>query len=206
MYFNKTLNNSNDIFFNIKVWRDNNGVPGEEIYSSPSVKPQWSDHLYEFYPYMLEEPLILSGTFYVGWQQQASGSLNIGFDSNNDSKERIFYRTQDTWYNSVFPGSLLIRPIIGKDLILGEAEVMDGDQNERLLLFPNPTSTQFTVDQSSITFDDQASLSVFNLYGGLVHQQTGVKGNINIAHLAKGMYVVTIVSNSKLYTAKLLIN
>ncbi len=206
MYFNKTLNSSNEIFFNIKVWRDNNGVPGEEIFSSESVKPKWSDHLYEFYPYMFEEPLIVTGTFYVGWQQQASGSLNIGFDANHDNKDKIFYKAQDVWYNSVFPGSLLIRPIIGKDLVLGEDEIDNTKTVGRLVLYPNPAFEYFTIDQSAISLDSQSQLSIYNLYGGLVHRQMGVRGKVNVAHLTKGMYIVRVKSDHKLYTAKILIN
>ena len=91
MYFNDVQNSSNDIFFQIVVWKDNNGKPGEEIYRGPSVKPYYEEGLYEFYSYMFDTTLILSGTFYIGWQQQGAGSLNVGFDSNNDNSDKIFF-------------------------------------------------------------------------------------------------------------------
>jgi hypothetical protein len=206
MYFNRTLNNTNEFFFNLKVWRDNNGEPGEEIYSGPSIKPKWTGKLYEFYPYLFEEPIIVTGTFYVGWQQQASGSLNIGFDANHDSKERVFYRTQDVWFNSVFPGSLLIRPIMGKPLVLGEDENPQQSSGGQLSLYPNPANGRFSIDQSGEKLDRNAQLRLYNIYGAVVHEQTGVEGSIDVAHLAKGMYIVRVNSNNRLYTGKLLIN
>ena len=59
MYFNRTLDNANEIFFNLNVWNDNNGEPGEIIYSENSLKPLWENGLYEFYPYMFADTTII---------------------------------------------------------------------------------------------------------------------------------------------------
>ncbi len=109
MYFNRTKDNANSQFFNINIWSDNNGKPGDLIAQIPSQQAMWEDGLYKFYPYLLEEPIIVSGTFYVGWQQFEGGSLNIGFDSNNDNRDKIFYNCgrrlvhQQFWRLSVDP-------------------------------------------------------------------------------------------------------
>lgn len=206
MYFNRTQDNANEIFFNLKVWRDNNGQPGELIYTSPSTKPQWADGLYKFYPYMFDEPLVVSGTFYVGWQQQAQGSMNIGFDANNDNSTKIFYQNEQTWYNSIFPGSLLIRPIIGQDMILSTAEKQPSNEIGKLSIYPNPSTGILHIDQSEIKFDPSAELYIYNVYGSLVHNQQGISNTIDISKQPPGMYFVKVKNLNNFYSAKLLIN
>jgi len=83
MYFNRVKDDANSQFFNINIWQDNNGKPGDIVAQIPSQQAMWEDGLYKFYAYLLEEPVILSGTFYVGWQQFEGGSLNIGFERSD---------------------------------------------------------------------------------------------------------------------------
>jgi len=206
MYFNKTLDNSNDIFFLLNVWKDNNGVPGELIYTSASLKPMWEDGLFVFYPYMFDTTLLVSGTFYVGWQQLASGNLNIGLDSNNDNGDKIFFSTDNNWFTSDVSGSLLIRPIVGPDMILDVDEKPLSTSAQTIRIYPNPTEHSFTVDQSAVSLSSNAVLRIYNLYGSLVHQQTGIHSSVNVSNLSKGMYIVKILDQGKMFSAKLIIN
>ena len=205
MYFNRTQNSSNEIFFNFIIWQDNNGRPGEELYRSPSVKPQWKNGLYEFYPYMLDEPIVLTGTFYVGWQQQAGGSLNVGLDANNDNGKRIFFTGEFEWLNSDVKGSLLIRPIVGQDMILGTEEEIEFSSST-LKIYPNPAERYFKIDRSTHHIDRSAMVYVYNIYGALVIQQPINIENVDISKLPRGMYIVKVDNLGSVLTAKLLIN
>ncbi|MFU8844500.1 MAG: hypothetical protein ACNA7V_11910, partial [Bacteroidales bacterium] len=51
MYFNKTFGNYNNRLFHISVWSDNNGVPGNLIYSMNNVRPVFSDQFNQFHTY-----------------------------------------------------------------------------------------------------------------------------------------------------------
>jgi len=207
MYFNSVQNSANDIFFQLLVYKDNNGKPGEEIYRGESVKPQYENGLYEFYTYMFDEPIILSGTFYVGWQQLGAGNLNIGFDANNDNSSKIFFTIENEWVNSAEHGSLLIRPIIGQDLILGTGEKPSSKPgDETIKIYPNPAGNYFNIDQSEIKLSNSAVLHIYNIYGSLVHEQVGIYSQVDISTLPKGMYFIKIDDRNKMYTAKLLIN
>ena len=205
MYFNKTVDFSNNQRFNINVWQDNNGKPGEYVAQIQSQEAMWEDELYEFYTYMLDEPVIISGTFYVGWQQFSGGSLNIGFDANNDNKDKIFYKFEQTWYNSNFKGSLLIRPMFGPEMAVGSNEIIS-QQNNGINLYPNPARTYFRIGNHEINSDPYAKLSIFNMYGSLIKLQTGIPQTINISQLPSGMYIIKIESNGNTYNDKLLIN
>ena len=205
MYFNHTKDNANGQFFNINIWSDNNGKPGDIIAQIPNQQAMWEDGLYKFYPYLLEEPVVISGTFYVGWQQFDGGSLNIGFDSNNDNKDKIFYNVDGVWYTSNFAGSLLIRPMFTPEVVLSTHDIPDTEK-ERVNLYPNPAHTWFTIGNEKIRSDHQSRLVIYNMYGAVVKEQTGLNKNIETGHLATGMYIVKIYSQGKIYNEKLLIN
>ena len=206
MYFNKVLDNSNEKYFDLLVYRDNNGTPGEIIIRKESVKPQWSeDGLYHFYTYTFDEPLVISGTFYVGWEQYETGSLNIGFDTHFDSKSSIFYNIEGVWYPGSFEGSLMIRPVIGHasgELIYGTDQI---SAMEDIKLYPNPTNSSFKVDATSIEDPYKAQIMIFNLYGAKVYSETDITQSININNYSKGMYIVKIIDGHRTYKAKLIV-
>ena len=78
IYFNK-IKDAPSQFFDLLVWRNNNGKPGEVIYRQKNLRVQWEKGIYPFFTYRLDTPVMVSGTFYVGYQQQ-NQSLNIGFE------------------------------------------------------------------------------------------------------------------------------
>ncbi len=203
MYFNRVKDDANSQFFNINIWLDNNGKPGDLVAQIPSQQAMWEDGLYEFYPYLLEEPLILSGTFYVGWQQFEGGSLNIGFDANNDNRDKIFYKVGEAWYTSNFGGSLLIRPMFAPEMILSNAEITT---KEKANIYPNPARTHFTIGNESIRQDHKATLMIYNIYGAVVKRMNGLNRQIDISQLATGMYIIKINSNGNIFNEKLLIS
>jgi len=205
MYFNKTLNDVNEIYFKLKVWSDNNGQPGEVIYEQENVKVAWANGLYHFYPYMLENPIIVSGTFYVGWEKYTSSFLNIGFDSNNDKSDKIFSNSVGEWETSQFEGALLIRPIVGSRSVLGISEASSSSITQ-IKVYPNPASTWFSIAQSDLVNNSELQLDIVNLLGKKVMTQKGIGQQVNIEKLPSGLYVVKIQGNNRYYTAKLLIN
>ncbi len=207
MYFNKTLNNVNEnYYFDLLVYRDNNGIPGEIIIRQEGLKPKWNDGLYKFYSYIFDEPLVLSGDFYVGWEQFEAVSLNIGFDTHLNSSHSIFYNVGNVWYQSNEEGSLMIRPIIGSvggELIFGTNE--QSASQKKIKLYPNPTNNSFKVELLGISNPELAEIEVFNLYGASVLKQSGIKGNFDVSRFAKGIYIVKIIDGSRLFNSKLLV-
>jgi len=207
MYFNKTLDDASVNFFSLLVWKDNNGVPGELIYEMASQKPKWEDGLYVFYPYIFDEPLLMpAGKFYVGWQQYTDGSLNIGYDANQDYGDKIFFKIEQAWQNSIFDGSLLIRPVIGPEMIVDIEETRFVEMAEKFNVYPNPASTFFSIDEQSIKTNAFTQLTIYNIFGSAVLTQAGEISKVDISALPAGTYIVRINSYGKMHTAKLLIN
>ena len=208
MYFNRTLDDVNESFFDLLVWSDNNGSPGEIIHRLENQKVKWEDGLYHFYPYMLDEPILLAGTFYVGWERRGQNMLNIGFDANNDVRNKIFWFDviDQVWKNATHAGALLVRPIVGANMILSTEELVDESRIHKITLYPNPASTHFSILHKELKNSLDADLKIFNIFGVEIHSQKGINSNIDISHFSGGIYIVRVVSENRQYISKLLIN
>ncbi len=210
MYFNQAMGGSNQQYFYLTIWDDNNGVPGNVIYEKSGKRPEFNDNLFKYYTYELDNELPVSGTFYIGWRQTTKDNLNVGFDVNNDNSDNIFYNVSGTWYNSSFPGSLMIRPILGQDkeayVGINTAKV---ENNNSINIFPNPNSSGVL----NIDFDKEVSnqsdyiINIFSLQGQKVFE-SNYENRIDLQHLSKGVYIINIVNkrNKTSFNKKLIIN
>jgi hypothetical protein len=202
--FNKTINNGNDKRFDLIVWSDLNGQPGEVVYRKRNLRPLWSEELFGFYTYFLDEPVILNGNFYIGLQQQESGSLNIGFDAVNNSKQYLFFNTSGVWQNSIYDGSLMMRPVFGSGIVIGidESDVSIPE----ITHFPNPTNglVRFRIAENSNFIPDLIQL--YDLTGRVVFGNA-YEEQIDISHLPAGFYLLRITSQNNLtYTSRIMIS
>ena len=202
MFFNRTADNQNVQYFVLTVWNDNGGVPGSVIYEQNSMRPMFSDSLNKYVYYMLNNPLKISGTFYVGWRQSTADNLNIGFDRNTNTSQNIFYNTNGNWENSLYSGSLMIRPVVGKQFtlptIINEIEILD------ITIYPNPNNGN--IFYANILENSQLQYTIFDITGRVIDTQ---KLNIenNIEQLKNGIYIIEI-SDGKHYRnlQKLVVN
>lgn len=203
MLFNRTFNDANLNFFDIVVWRDNNGKPGEIIYTLEDQRPSWDDSLiYKFSYYKFDEVVKVNSTFYVGIRQQYSKTINIGFDTSTDNHQYNFYDSGNGWKNSSFPGSLMIRPIMGK-----KAYFVGVDENQEVMneltLYPNPA--QNFVRIGNVDENSCEEIQVYDMTGRIV----GVYpccNELNVSDLNNGVYMVRVVnSDGSCQTSKLLI-
>lgn len=187
--FNRTQNDANYNFFDIVIWGDNNGKPGSEIYRLADQRPIWSDdEIYKFGYYEFPETVNVVGLFYVGIMQQESMTINIGFDTSEDNSEYNFYNVGYGWYNSSFPGSVMLRPVVGGDFHIGVAEndYLAGD----ISVYPNPARDVFYVSSKTPV----VSVSIYDISGRLVKVENGC-GKISVSELGSGMYIVRIVDS-----------
>lgn len=204
MLFNRTFNDANYNFFDIIVWRDNNGKPGEVLYTLKDQRPVWNDSaLYAFSNYAFKEIVKVNSTFYVGLRQSYSKSINIGFDASKDNSQYNFYDAGEGWKNSTFPGSLMIRPVMGKNpYFIGldeNQEVMDA-----LTLYPNPATNFVHID--GIDENNCDEIAIFDITGRLVKKYPYCK-ELNVSELQNGVYMLRVSTVYGLCrTTKLLIS
>lgn len=208
MYFNRTFENESQQYFDLAVWDDNNGEPGEIIYREAGNKPEYSDGMSQFYNYQIDSSvdLVLSGTYYIGWVQTAEALLNIGYDINRDAQNKIFYNINGSWQNSSRAGALLIRPIFRKELLTSIKEANLIQEND-ILVYPNPANNNIKV-KILTEINKDITIHLFDYTGKkvLFIENYLSENPINIAYLQKGIYIMQVRTNKNVVSKKILIH
>lgn len=210
MFFNRTLDNASQQYFNLTVWNDASGYPGDTLYTMKHIKPQYGDSLNVYYNYRIDDRKVpVSGTFYVGWKQMTADNLNLGFDVNNDEQDKIFYNTGSGWMSSNFHGALMIRPVVG-DYLPPVAGINEFNAcNGEMKVYPNPSNGQYiNISLSDITNSDlsQFTIHIFDLMGNEVYN-TPFRSTLDCSGLSNGIYMISVNSgdNSRKYFSRLAI-
>jgi hypothetical protein len=186
--------------FLLTVWDDNNGEPGNVIYEDDPFDPRYPLYMWEksglrFYELQDSMKLFIDNTFYVGWKQYDSQRLNIGMDLNRDNSDKIFYsiNNQNTWQNTVFEGSLLMRPVFDTDMnhVLGYKEQVKIEEFD-FVLYPNPTNNLVNIKGD---IEEIERIDIFDLTGKLVNSYRK-NYSIDVTFLNHGIYLMRIVDKN----------
>ena len=185
LYFNRTLNDQNaEGRFAITVWDDANGLPGNIIYQDASRRRPQFEGFNQYVRFVLEEPLVCSGTVYIGIEQYSADYINIGFDRNNDASQDILYLVGNSWQTSILRGALMLRPYFGQRATLGVGEV------------PESSSSRVYAVGSTIVVEltTPTPVTVFNTLGQVVYSTTPARPNalVEIPNLKTGLYLVKV--------------
>lgn len=190
IYFNHTLEKNNIQFFYLTVWNDNSGFPGDTIYSR-LVLPQYSDSLNKFTAYRLEHSVRISGTFYIGTIQTTDDNLNIGLDTYDNSAANLFFNVTGSWIASSITGAPMVRPVIGKPLSLGIANITSGKGSMKV--YPNPYSTgqvHISMDESgTLQNKENWTISISGLTGQQVYHSRWTDV-VDVSGLPSGIYII----------------
>lgn len=205
MFFNPMLRDASNFNFRLTVWNDNNGSPGTILFQDSVTHPQYEPGHNGFYTYFTDDTtIVVSGTFYIGWLQIDDEFLNIGFDLNDNSQNKIFKNTSGQWSNSNFKGSLMMRPVFGKKRIplTGISSfVLD---KSSFIISPNPAKDYISIHFNTPNdLDKNSMINVFDAYGRLV--LTGMKmvdNALDISSLSSGIYFVQLKDQKNNYLTK----
>ncbi|MBR4391619.1 MAG: T9SS type A sorting domain-containing protein [Bacteroidales bacterium] len=185
--FNHTLNDANNKYFDIVVWKDNNGKPGEEVFRLPNKRPVWQESIFGFSYYPFSRLVKLNGTFYVGLVQRDNGLINIGLDMSNDNSQYNFFNSNGSWQQSSIHGSIMIRPVVGAGYFveLEEANIVDD-----VIVYPNPASTTLHIEGVS----HGRNIVMYDMTGRQV-LQTVFTSELSVQGLSNGMYLLTVTTD-----------
>jgi hypothetical protein len=181
------------------VIANNGGVPGDVLYEQliPVVRKANN----EFVEVDLFEGVEVTGSFFIGYREPATGRVRIGLDKSHDTGERMFYRnssTSDWIQNDRVVGNLMIRPRFGKtDVVTSLPEI-----EKQVSVYPNPsngafyiTGTPTLIQVYSIT-GQPAEFNVENLQDRLL---------VNMNNARPGIYFVRYQHGIKQVVVKILI-
>jgi hypothetical protein len=145
------------------------------------------------------QPVTVQGSFYVGWRQINATRIDVGFDANSDSGDKIFYNTTGTWTkNTYVKGSLMIRPVFGGGSPI--TNVME--EKEELFLYPNPNEGTFYIPANA------SQLSVHDLLGNAIDfqvRQEDSKTSVTINN-GTGLFIIKFLLNNEWFAQRIIIN
>jgi len=220
MYFNFAKDSANLKPFRLAVWDDNDGVPGNLIYSHNVSRPAIRDSMNKFVAYKFRHalPIARGQAFYVGWIQTSEVFLNIGFDANRLNGHRNFYALNafGGWSQSIYDGSLMIRPIFcdpqdfPDDFVPPPPPPTPVRPDDDYLLYPNPAYDQVSIRNLKAEREMSAPsgtqrIEVYNLRGTLVHSAYTPDGTFSVAKLPAGVYIVRIYENNMVKSSRKII-
>lgn len=201
LLFNHTLKDANDKYFDIVVWKDENGRPGEEVYRLEGQRPIWQEMPYQFSYYRFTKPVLLSGAFYMGIEQRSDDLINIGFDASVDNIQYNFINTNGAWQQSSKHGSLMIRPVVGSSYYIGVDENGTSTGTGAFVLYPNPASSTLHLDGDI----QDGQVRIYDLTGRRVFEGE-YQSEIPVSQLNDGMYFLSITTaEGQVFTQKFII-
>lgn len=198
IYFTRTFDNASMQYFwlEIRNQKDNLLPESTPLLSLEGVRPEYENELNKFHLYKLEEPLLITDTFFIGWTQTTEDMLNVGYDFNTDASSKLYYNISGNWVKSGIAGALMIRPVFGEFYV--STPVIEA-KNE-LEIYPNPAKNNINVSASG-------KMYIYDINGKLLfHDNNFESGNINISTLTPGIYLIKIISEEKVQTRKFVVN
>lgn len=196
MYYIPHLYLADNQSFFLSVWDQVNGLPGNMI----SENFSFLEPMYEwtgpnnFLFYRLDEPIEVSGNFYVGWVQQNNVSMNIGLDKNtnaNSSKLLFQLGGNSTWSASSIEGSIMIRPVFRSGM--HQWTSVEEETIQLASMFPNPAGNELNI-QLNPDYNNY-TVQVMDISGRTVlsnqFNNTGFH-TINTSDLSEGVYLLRL--------------
>ncbi len=194
--FNDSYRDANKRAFDLIVWDDNNGSPGNILYRGEEVMVEQAVRINGFYNYTVTDGVPVDGTFYVGWKQRSETFLNAGLDVNTPQKGKQYYWLNGEWQQSQVYGSLMIRPVVGAPLKTTSINDNYYEAKNSLLVNPNPSSDFITVSTGDSDNQELIWIRITDL-NGREFINCRNSGQINISSLRPGIYIVTATISGK---------
>jgi hypothetical protein len=194
--FNDSYQNANLRTFDLMVWADNNGIPGDVVYIQEEMTVKQGEGINGFYTYILNDPQPINGVFYIGWKQRSETFLNGGFDVNTPHGDKQYYWLNGNWNPSQANGSLMIRPVVGPAIIT--TSIRDVVPEKSILkIWPNPVSSFINIDAGDLLLASPApTISIYDISGREI--MTGIfSEQYDVSHLPDGIYLLVVNINGR---------
>ena len=194
--FNDSYLQANKREFDLVVWDNNNGLPGNIIYARESVMVEQGNVINGFYNYTIPEGVVVNNIFYVGWRQRSETFLNVGYDVNTPHAGKQFYWLNGVWNQSHVPGSIMIRPVVGSPLLITSIKDTYSKNKNLMSFWPNPATDYININTGEVQLYGSAFISITDLNG---HELIKVpfSERVDISSLHEGIYFLVISMNGR---------
>ncbi|MDR2083535.1 MAG: T9SS type A sorting domain-containing protein [Bacteroidales bacterium] len=208
IFFNDIAGTASELYYNLRVWNESDRKPYSLVYEQGIVVKNDNSSTNNFITIMLDEPVIIRQNdfpflvFYVGIEKTASEAMALGFDISRDNSFNTYQNTTGQWIESIFAGSIMIRPVLGKKFKVSSID--DYSKNE-LCVYPNPVINGTVNIKSETEFN---KIYIYNNFGTKVFESGNLKANdisIPLINLRNGLYLVVIIDKTgKKHTEKII--
>jgi len=205
--FNDSYQNANQRAFDLMVWDNNKGIPGNVIYTQEEMVVKQGENINGFYTYVLDKPVEIIGDFFVGWRQRSETFLNAGFDLNTPHNGRQLYYLNGEWNVSQMSGSVMIRPVFGPEI--KSSDINNPLYNEmRIKIWPNPASEYIYIGIGNQPLVSDIGITIIDLAGRIILKSNYYNSDrLDISALPAGIYFVSASAKSKILgTTRLIIS
>jgi hypothetical protein len=194
--FNDSYMDANKRAFDLMVWDNNNGIPGNVLYTREEVMVEQGEAINGFYTYNIPEGVMVNSVFYVGWKQRTETFLNAGFDVNTPHANRQFYWLNGEWKQSSVPGSIMIRPVTGNPLKTTSVNDTYYRNKNLVKIWPNPATDYLNIDRGEIQLSGLSYITVTDLQGREL-MRVPFNERIDISSLHEGLYIIITSVNGR---------
>ena len=204
IYFNAIEGMSEAAIYNLCIWNDNLSNPNSKIYEQEIKVRYDSINQAGYIMFRLDSALFISPdngfsnlVFYVGIDKPKNTVINLGFDVSRNSSSYSFINYTGVWEKSVKPGTVMIRPLLGKP-IPEDVGIKDGYNFEgNINIYPNP-ATGNNINVNLENFKGENIIYLFDCCGRLCKQVESSSNicTLQLADYENGMYVVKIYNKT----------
>lgn len=202
IYFPRVGENSNGESITLSVIKGdllNNNIT--QLYRNENELVKIDSLVNLFVRYELSSPLLVSGTFYLVFEQITDNFIGIGLDKNNPQPNKIFSNTEGDWLQNNAAGvngSLMFRAIFGNsnDVI---TDIKPTQNLQQVTVYPNPAQNRIKLDGS---FE---SLEMYTISGEKMQVDFN-QNEIDVSNLKNGIYLLKILSSLGIQSQKIIIS
>jgi hypothetical protein len=194
--FNDSYQDANKRAFDLMVWDDDNGMPGNVLYMLEEVMVEQGELINGFYTYKIPDKVPVNDIFYVGWRQRSESFLNAGLDVNTEQAGKQVYWLNGDWQESQVQGSVMIRPVVGDALRVTAVEDITYHNKNLIIIWPNPARDYITLDAADLIISGDTYIAIMDLNGREL-LKTVFSERVDISSLPAGAYIIITSLNGK---------
>lgn len=190
IFFNPIVDLSTRARFEIVIWNERNGLPGDELYAQRCAPPETFNKKEPFIEYTLDKPLGFSEPLYVGWRQTRADMMQVGIDLHTSTPSKIVYNAVGAWESSQYKGALMIRLVCSAG---GETPIVTGCSDApvvSLRVYPNPARERVIVQGAPLG----SVVQLYTIQGLLVQSVEAAEAAVemDVSRLARGAYLLVV--------------
>jgi len=178
----------------VSVWADAGGVPATTPLATKTYTIRYPYPTgWEYYQVDFDQPVRVTGMFYVGFSQPSTGRfLQYGVDLNSTPPNQSLFRRDNTGTWTAIPpsltgSSLMMRPVMTNSIATATASAQEAAAYG---LYPNPAHGAVTVTGPAF-----ARAAVLDALGRSVWEQPAAqagKADLALPNLPAGVYTVRL--------------